>query len=434
VRSGEKPPGGHVARLKYGRGEITTELDRALRVKSIAPPKTKAAADAVGLLARALDEPVASATLADLAVGKRQVVISIPDVTRPPVARLVLPEVIATLTASGVGLHNISIFIASGSHAGSSEDDLRQLVGEGVPEEITIHQNYARRAPDFRLVGITRRGTPIMLNNLLLEADLNVAIGSVAFHYFAGMTGGRKMIVPGACHVQTVIANHRLTLGEDGSLNPMCANGALDGNPIHEDMVEGMAFLGNIFMINVVLDGWAEVKDMTSGNPVASHLEAVKRAKRLLEVPIAERCDLAIASAGGHPLDIDFIQTHKSIDHAAQAVRDGGALVIAAECSAGIGSETFLPWFGAGDSAAVSRKLLAQYELNGQTALSLMKKLERIRIFMVTRLERATVESMGIVFAASLEEAVAAARAALGTSPLTYVLPIAWGILPFVEA
>lgn len=405
-----------------------------MRVKVVAPPRATAGADAVGLLARALDDPVASATLADLAIGKRRVVISIPDGTRPPVARLVLPTVLATLQASGVALHNISIFIASGAHAGSSEDDLRQLVGEGVPEEIAIHQNYARRAPDFRLVGITRRGTPIMLNNLLLEADLNVVIGSVAFHYFAGMTGGRKMIVPGACHVQTVMANHKLTLAEDGSLNTLCANGALDGNPIHEDMVEGAAYLGNIFMINVVLDGWADVKDMSCGHPVASHLEAVKRAKRLLEVPIGERCDLAVASAGGHPLDIDFIQTHKSIDHAAHAVRDGGALVIAAECSAGIGSETFLPWFGVGDAAAVSRKLLAQYELNGQTALSLMKKLERIRIFMVTGLERAAVESMGIVFAASLEGAVASAQAVLGASPLTYVLPIAWGILPFVEA
>jgi nickel-dependent lactate racemase len=361
-------------------------------------------------------------------------VISIPDRTRPQVARLLLPGVVSALTASGVALHTISIFVASGTHAGASEDELRELVGHDVPSEITIHQNYARRAPDFRLVGITRRGTPIMLNNLLLEADLNVVVSSVGFHYFAGMTGGRKMVVPGACHIQTVIANHKLTLAEDGHLNPLCANGALEGNPVHEDMLEGMAYLGNIFMINAVLDGWTEVRDITSGSATASHLEAAKRAKRLLEVPLAERCDLCLASAGGHPLDVDFIQAHKSIDHAAQAVRDGGALILAAECSAGIGSATFLPWFAAGGPEALSRKLRAKYELNAQTALALMKKLARIKVFLVTALERATVETMGIGYAASLDEAVAAARTGLGAHPLTYVLPIAWGMLPFVEA
>jgi hypothetical protein len=108
-------------------------------------------------------------------------------------------------------------------------------------------------------------------------------------------------------------------------------------------------------------------------------------------------------------------------------------LVLAAECSAGIGSETFLPWFGVGDARAVSRKLLKNYELNGHTALALMKKLERIRIILVTGLERDTVESMRMGFAADLDEALADALACVGTSPLTYVLPIAWGMLPLVE-
>ncbi|HVP57440.1 MAG TPA: nickel-dependent lactate racemase [bacterium] len=434
MRSGEPAPDGHVARLRYGRGEISARLDQAFRVKVVAPPGSERPPDPVGLLARALEKPVASPALADLAPGKRRVVISIPDGTRPQVARHVLPDLVARLRASGVDLHTITIFVASGAHAGSSEDQLRELAGEGVPREIAIHQNYARRAPDFRLVGITRRGTPVMLNNLLLEADLNVVVGSVAFHYFAGMTGGRKMIMPGACHVQTIVANHKLTLAEDGTLNPMCATGNLEGNPVHEDMLEGAAYLRNVFMVNAVLDGWGDIREITCGEPVRSHLEATRLAKQLLEVPVGERCDLAIAGAGGHPMDVDFIQTHKSIDHAAEAVRDGGALVIAAECSAGVGSETFLPWFSMGGARAVSRRLRAQYQLNAQTALALMKKLERIRVFMVTRLERATVESMGIAFAATLEEAVEAARANLGPSPLTYVLPIAWGIVPFVEA
>jgi nickel-dependent lactate racemase len=433
VKPGDKAPRETTVTLSYGRGEITARLGDGVRARVLAPPRSSAA-DPVALLGRALEHPVASAELVDLAHAKRRVVISIPDGTRPPVARLVLPAVVAVLTEAGVEPHNINIFVASGAHAVASDDDLRDLVGDGLPDGISVQQNYARRAPDFRLVGITRRGTPVMLNNLVLEADLNVVIGSVAFHYFAGMGGGRKLVMPGACHTQTIAANHRLTINADGSLNPQCASGALEGNPVHEDMLEGMAYVNNIFMINLILDGWARVAAVTSGHPTESHLEAVKQAKRLLEFPISERCDLAIAGAGGYPLDVNFIQAHKSIDHAAGAVRDGGVLVAAAECSAGIGSETFLPWFGAGDARAVSRRLLERYELNGQTALALMKKLERIRIVLVSSLERDAVETMGLGYAAGLEEAVADALASLGASPLTYVLPSAWGLLPLVEA
>jgi nickel-dependent lactate racemase len=425
-------------RLKYGKGEITFRLGRERRVKVISPPgsdrpESDREVGARDLLAEALKHPLASASLADLASGARRVVISIPDGTRPPVARQILSDVLDEILRSGVDLHNISIFVASGAHSGAREEDLRHLVGDGVSPAIPIHQNYSRRASDFKLVGITGRGTPIMLNNLLLEADLNVVIGAVAFHYFAGMAGGRKMIVPGACHVETVRANHRLTLNDDGMLHPMCRNGSLEGNPVHEDMVEGMNYLGNIFLINAVLDGWGKVREITCGNGVASHLEAVRRAKHLLAIPIGERCDLAIASAGGYPFDINVIQTHKAIDHAAESVRDGGVLVVAAECSGGIGSDSFLPWFGVGDARAVSRKLLTQYELNGHTALALMKKTERIKIILVSSLDRAAVGTMGMTSGENLDEALAQAEACVGKAPLTYVFPTAWGILPVLE-
>jgi nickel-dependent lactate racemase len=127
------------------------------------------------------------------------------------------------------------------------------------------------------------------------------------------------------------------------------------------------------------------------------------------------------------------IQAHKSIDHAAASVRDGGVVVVAAECAAGIGSDTFLPWFGLGDARAVSRRLLAQYELNGHTALALIQKLERLKIILVSSLDRSLVERMGMILARSLDEAVSLAGAYVGKKPLTYILPMAWGILPVAE-
>jgi nickel-dependent lactate racemase len=433
VISTEDAPQEALFRPKYGRGDIVFRLSGAYRIKTLSPPEGECTTSAGELMERALREPVASATLEDLARGARRVVISIPDGRRPPIAREVLPAIIARLVASGVDLAGVAIFIASGAHTPGPDEDPRQLVGDGVPSEIAIVRNYSRRASDFKLVGITHRGTPVMINNLLLQADLNIVISGVAFHYFAGVSGGRKMVLPGACHVETIKANHRLTIDRDGDLDPSCRSGNLDGNPVHEDMVEGMSHLGNVFMINMVLDGWGRVRDVTCGDGVASHLEAAKRVRALLEVSVAARCDLAVAGAGGYPFDVDLIQTHKAIDHAAHSVRDGGALVVAASCSAGVGSESFLPWFDLGGIKAATKKLLRDYTLNGQTALALMKKLQRIRIILVSSLDRALVERTGMTFAADPAEALTKAETVVGSGPLTYIFPTASGILPVVE-
>jgi nickel-dependent lactate racemase len=260
-----------------------------------------------------------------------------------------------------------------------------------------------------------------------------VIVSPVVFHYFAGMGGGRKMVVPGASSHETVRANHRLSLTRGGEIHPGCRSGNLAGNPVHEDMMEGLeASLKGCFMVNLVLDGLAEIADIVCGDAAESYMEAVGRAKRMLEVRLPARCDVAVASAGGHPLDLNLIQAHKSIDHAAAAVRDGGVVIALAECPAGVGSDTFLPWFDLGGAAAVSAGLTRDYQLNGQTALSLMKKLERLKIILVSALDGSVVERTGIAPARDLDEAVALAGACVGQAPLCYVMPAAWGILPVV--
>jgi nickel-dependent lactate racemase len=396
-------------------------------------PPTHVARDLGALTRESLKAPLASPDLATLAREAKTVVVAIPDATRPAVAKHLLPAVFSELLAAGIAPGNIAIFIAAGVHPTVTADIEREIVGDGVPPEVKIVQNDCRRAENFRKLGTTRRGTPININRLLTEADLKVVIGTVGFHYFAGMGGGRKMIVPGACTYETVRVNHSLTLTDDGDLHPACRSGVLEGNPVHEDMVEGMQFLKRIFMVNIVLDGWGEIADVVAGDAVQSHLEAARRAKELLEAPVGRRCDLAVAGAGSHPLDINLIQTHKSIDHAAESVRDGGVVVAVAECSGGVGSDTFLPWFGIGDSKAVSRNLKSDYQLNGQTALSLLKKLERLKIILVSSLDRALIERTGMIPAEDIDEALGLAARYVGEDPLTYVFPTAWGILPVAQ-
>jgi nickel-dependent lactate racemase len=422
-------PGEHLT-LRYGKGEIPVDLKGFLRVKALSPRKSEPIADFDSRIRQALGNPVGAPPLKGAAEGAKSVVLSIPDRTRPRVAKEILPVVIDELLAAGVTYDGMSFFVATGTHGKHTEEDLTSLVGDELAGKIAIHQNIARERDAFECMGVTSRGTSVNINKHVVEADLNVVIGTVASHYFAGWGGGRKMILPGSSSLETAWSNHRLTLTGDGELNPMCRSGLLQGNPVHEDMAEAVGFLKNVFLINIILDGWATVADINAGAIIDSHLEATARARKLLEVPVGEKCDLAILSSGGYPLDIDFIQSHKSIDHAIESVRDGGVMIVLAECSSGAGSETFLPWFDLKDHRAVSARLLDQYELNGHTALSLMKKLERVRIVFVSSLEKEIVERMGMIPAENPEQALKVAGSFIGDNVLTYVFPCAWGILP----
>jgi nickel-dependent lactate racemase len=418
--------------LKYGQEDLPLDLTGFLKVKVFAPRRPDHTVDVDSALALALKNPMGAASLQDLAREASAAVVVIPDRTRPRIAKRLLPMIVDELARAGLSDDRISIFVATGTHGLHTDREMRDLVGETIGGRFRIHQNASRQKANYVKVGKTARGTQVLIDKRVAGAGLVVVVGSVAAHYFAGWSGGRKMIVPGASYVDTAWANHKLTLIPDGTMNPRCGSGIMEGNPVHEDMVEAVGFMKNLFAVNVVLDGWAEIADLTAGHIIDSHLEAARRARGLLEMPVGEKCDLAIVSAGGYPLDIDFIQSHKSIDHAAECLKPGGVMIAVMECSNGTGSDTFLPWFETCDTKAICTKLLENYELNGHTALSLMKKLERMSILFVSSLPEDIVDRMGMTPAVSLSEAVGKAKAIVGDGALTYVLPCAWGILPIV--
>lgn len=422
-------PEDHV-KLAYGDREIALDLTGFLRVKMLSPRKAEPPGEVASMLRGALADPIESPPLREVAAATGRVTIVIPDRTRPRIARAMLPIILEELAAAGVEAEKVTVFVASGTHSEHTQQELVDVVGREVAGRVAIRQNLARNRSEFVNLGTTTRGTPALINRTVVDADLRVVIGGVAAHYFAGWGGGRKMILPGSSHIDAAWANHRMTLTDDGGMNPKCHSGVMDGNPVHEDMVEVVGFLDNLFLVNVVLDGWAGIANINAGHMIKSHLEAVREARGLLEVPVTEKCNLAIVSAGGRPLDSDLVQSHKSIDHAAESIRDGGVMIALAECAAGMGSETFMQWFDICDTKAICTKLLENYELNGHTALALMKKLERFRIVFVSSLPKETVERTGMVAVASAEEALGLAATLIGENALTYVFPCAWGILP----
>jgi nickel-dependent lactate racemase len=222
-----------------------------------------------------------------------------------------------------------------------------------------------------------------------------ITFGAISHHYFAGYGGGRKLIFPGLGHKAAIYANHGLFLDQTlRRLSPGCRCGQLDGNPLAEDLAEVETFFPAHMAVHAILDSHGTVCDLLVGRGVADFRDACARHGRHCEVA-GNTCDLVLASCGGYPKDINFIQAHKAIENSAAFVRDGGRLIVLAQCVDGIGSQTFLPWFALGNWGEAFDRLAADYEGNGGTALSMMAKLARIRIGVVTDIPQAVCDQIG---------------------------------------
>ena len=306
-----------------------------------------------------------------------------------------LPPLIKSLAQQGMDEARLTIIIGYGTHTRQGDDECRQAYGTAYDRYSFSHHDCAM-VDGFVECGTTSRGTPIRFRHDLLAASAIITMGAVSHHYFAGYGGGRKLIFPGCGERTAIYTNHGLYLdGDTGTISAGCRPGILDGNPLAEDLFEIEQKLPVDLAIHGILDSHGGLCNLLVGRGRGSFLEACRLHGENCEIT-ASGFDIVLASCGGYPKDINFIQSHKAIHNAAMFVRDGGLLLLYGECRDGIGSTTFLPWFAMGSFAAAFIELSRSYQGNGGTALAMMTKLQRIRIGMVTSLDAATCRLIGM--------------------------------------
>jgi nickel-dependent lactate racemase len=327
------------------------------------------------------------------------------DLTRPAVVvadktRLCgypqyLPVLLEALDAHGADPRSIRIFIAYGTHAPQSDDESAAAYGAVFNRYRWIQHRCDQDT--FLNRGATGRGTPVRLREDFLQATCAVTFGAISHHYFAGYGGGRKLIFPGLGEKSAIYRNHGLFLDPDHRrLATGCRSGCLDGNPLAEDLEQYEAFRPADLAVHGILDSRGSVCDLLVGRRGEHFRQACARHASYCEVRPAQPYDLVVASCGGFPKDINFIQSHKALHNAAAFVRDGGRLILLAQCRDGIGSQTFLPWFQLGGWDAAFNRLAENYMGNGGTALAMMAKRERIRVSLVTALDPDQAGLMGL--------------------------------------
>lgn len=317
------------------------------------------------------------------------------DKTRRCDYPIYLPLLIEQLEKHGMNPEDLTILIAYGTHQRQSEEESLATYGEIYNQRPFIHHDCMDQSV-FRELGATSSGTLIRIRKDILDASALITMGPICHHYFAGYGGGRKLIFPGCGERGAIYQNHGLFLdATQETLSSGCQPGNLHKNPLADDLFEIEKFAPADLAIHGIPDSHGKITQMLFGNDRETYLQACAAHASNCEVH-SDKYATVIASCGGFPKDINFIQSHKAIHNAAMFVQDGGLLVVYSECRDAIGSKTFLPWFRKKDYATAFQALHANYEGNGGTALAMMTKLRRIRIAMITELDQDTCDLMGV--------------------------------------
>ena len=370
----------------------------------------------------ALEHPVGSPRLCELAKPGQKVVIVTSDVSRPLPSFDVVPDVLEELAAAGIPDGDITIVFGLGSHRHQTAEEMQRLVGA----EVYARVRCVDSDPDDCVhLGETKAGTPVDITRSVAEADFRICLGNVEFHYFAGYSGGYKAIMPGVSTPDAIQANHRMMISEDAIA------GKLEGNPIRSDIEEAGAMLGVDFIVNAVLDEHKRIVYAAAGDVTEAHRDACRYLDRMYRKPIGRRADIVIVSQGGAPKDANLYQTQKALDNAKHAVKKGGTIILIGACPEGLGSKVFGEWL---TEAEKSRDLIdrihREFRLGGHKAAAIAMVLENAEIDLVSEMDDEFVRSIFFVPYHSAQEAFDRALSRYGEDARVIAMPFGGATLP----
>ncbi|MEH0021230.1 MAG: nickel-dependent lactate racemase [Desulfobacter sp.] len=326
--------------VPYGKeGSMTATLDDDVRVSFLEANDVEIS-DEDQCIENSIANPINAKDFKTFLSDAQNVLVIVNDATRPTPTKKVLDVIFEDLSRV-----NYNFIIATGAHRGPSEEEYLQIFGpyyEKVKNNIIVHD--ARKDEEMVLIGKSTNGTDMYVNKAGVEADKFIIISSVEPHYFAGYTGGRKSFLPGIAGYKTIEQNHKL------ALVPEAKALALDGNPVHEDMIDAIKTVKqDIFSIMTVLDKHHKVYATCSGHINDSFHAAIDRANEVFAAKLEEKADIVV-SVVKFPQDIDLYQAQKGIDNAKLALKEDGIMILVAKCRCGIGGKAFADLLGSCDT------------------------------------------------------------------------------------
>ena len=329
-------------------------------------------------LERALRNPISSEPIEDFLKGGKDVVFIVNDGTRPTPTAAVLRALSRT-----VDLKSVRFLIATGAHREPTEDEYRMIFGELYNVLRGRIHSHDSRNDRMVLLGHSKNGTEMAVNEMAVNADRLVIITSVEPHYFAGYTGGRKSFLPGVASYKTIEQNHRLAMRSDAQAI------ALAGNPVHEDMMDALRVVKGkrIFSVQTVLDRHQHVYRVAAGDLQGAFEQAVHWANDVFSVAIEKKADVVVTVAQ-YPMDVDLYQSQKALDNGKWALRQGGTIILVSKCRTGVGDKVFCEQLSlSNDPFQVLKNLANGYRLGYHKAAKVAEIMTWAKIFAVTDLD-----------------------------------------------
>ena len=410
-------------KLPYGKTHLSVNVPEKNLVGIFESELPAAAADQSAEVNRALDNPIGSKPLEELAKGKRTAVVITSDHTRPVPSKTIMPEILKRLRKGSPDIR-ITILVATGFHRATTRDELVAKLGAEIVDNEHIVTHDSGDASMLTHVGTLPSGGDLILNKLAMETEVLVAEGFIEPHFFAGFSGGRKSVLPGVASRETVLANHCSEFIQ----SPYARTGILENNPIHRDMLFAAEQANLQFIVNVVINSEKKIVKCFAGNSVQAHLAGCDFLRSLCQINVPQ-ADIVITSNGGYPLDQNVYQSVKGMTAGEAVCRKNGVIIMTASCSDGHGGESFYRNLSEASSPAALLEQTAAVPRNktvpDQWEYQILARIlnEYTVIMVTTDCSHEMLNKMHLRTASTLPEALEAAFGIMGSDASVAVIP-----------
>lgn len=316
-------------KLDYGSDGLTVDLPSE-RTTVIEPVPVPAVANPLETLRKAITAPIGKPPLRTLLGRGQRIGISVCDITRAQPRQLMLEALFAEMP--GIRREDVTIFIATGTHRRNSPAEIEKMIGTEFARSCRVVCHDARDSASLVHVGDTKTGVRVLLNRGWVESDFKITTGFVEPHFFAGFSGGPKMVAPGLAGLDTVMTLHNA----ERIAHPKATFGVIEGNPIHEDVREISRMTGVDFAFDVTLNRDQKIAAAFAGDLFQEHATACASARNTVMRAVDAPFDVVVTTNSGYPLDQNLYQAVKGMSAAVKIVKDRGTIICAAECRDGI--------------------------------------------------------------------------------------------------
>lgn len=416
--------------FKYGKEGFNLELDDKNVLTTLHSKEVTPIENIENEINDILDSPIGTKPFNEVFEKNDKVLIVVSDVTRLWIKTAsFLPIIVDRLNKIGIVDKDITIIIATGTHRGQSEEEHKLIVGEKIYERITVIDHDCDGETLY--CGKTSRGTEVEINKII-EGKKIILTGGIVHHLMAGFGGGRKSILPGIASRKTINQNHLHSLSPDEPCsNPLIGAGVLENNPLNLDMIEAAALVKPAFLVNSIVDTSGNIVHFVGGHFIKAWESGCNWVDDNFGVPIKEKADVVIASCGGYPKDINLYQSTKSLFNGVMALKNGGTLILLAECIDGAGADSFFSWIEPLKRGDLDSELRKSFTIPGYIFYAAIESSINANVVLVTSIDAEIIKPMGIKAVKSLEDGLKIAGIADGCEDKKIILmPYAGSTVP----